>query len=80
MREFPDGQQPEEPWFVPNPQGTAEDDGWLFSFVSDVHSSKSSRHIPDASKFLSKPTAVIAMPGRIPAGVHGSWIDDADLK
>jgi carotenoid cleavage dioxygenase len=79
VREFPEGQQPEEPWFVPDPQGTAEDDGWLFSFVSDVRTRKSALHILDASDFMSKPTAVIPMSGWIPAGVHGSWVDDADL-
>lgn len=79
IREFPDGQQPEEPWFVPDPAGTAEDDGWLFSYVSDLRTQRSALHIIDAGDFTGKPAAVIRIPGWIPAGVHGSWIDDAVL-
>ena len=79
IRAFPEGQQPEEPWFVPDPRGSAEDDGWLFSFVSDVRTRRSALHIIDASRFTARPAAVIHIPGWVPAGVHGSWIDDADL-
>ena len=79
VREFPEGQQPEEPWFVPDPSGTAEDHGWLFSYVSDVKTHRSALHILDASDFTARPTAIVHLPGWVPAGVHGSWIDDADL-
>lgn len=77
VREFPAGQQPEEPWFVPDPHGSAEDDGWLFSYVSDVRTGRSVLQILDASAFTSSPVATIGIPGWVPAGVHGSWLDDA---
>ena len=79
LREFPDGQQPEEPWFVPDPKGTSEDHGWLFSYVSDVRTHRSALHIIDATNFTGKAAAVVHLPGWVPAGVHGSWIDDAVL-
>lgn len=80
VREFPEGQQPEEPWFVPDPSGTEEDHGWLFSYVSDVNTQRSALYILDASSFTGRPTAIIHLPEWVPAGVHGSWIDDAELS
>jgi carotenoid cleavage dioxygenase len=80
VREYPEGQQPEEPWFVPDPQGKAEDDGWLFSYVSDLRTGRSRLEIIDATVFTGKPTAVISLPSWVPAGVHGSWIDDAVVR
>lgn len=80
VRVFPEGQQPEEPWFVPDPKGRSEDDGWLFSYVSDLRTQRSALHIIDASDFKGRATAIVHIPGWIPAGVHGSWIDDADLR
>lgn len=76
LREYPDGQQPEEPWFVPDPNGSAEDDGWLFSYVSDVRTGRSRLEIIDAKGFTGRPTAIVSLPSWVPAGVHGSWIDD----
>ena len=80
LREFPDGQMPEEPWFVPASAGKNEDDGWLFSFVGDVKTKRGALHILDAASFNAKPVAIIEIPGWVPAGVHGSWIDDAVLR
>ncbi len=80
VREFPEGQMPEEPWFVADAQGTEEDHGWLFSYVGDLSTKRGALHILDASDIKAKQTAVIEIPGWIPAGVHGSWIDDAVLN
>jgi carotenoid cleavage dioxygenase-like enzyme len=76
IRKFPDGQQPEEPWFVAAREGQSEDDGWLFSFVGDVRTRRGELQILDAKRIDAKPVAVIQIPGWVPAGVHGSWIDD----
>jgi carotenoid cleavage dioxygenase-like enzyme len=77
--EFPPGQMPSEPWFVPDPNGTAEDDGWLMSFVGDLTTQRGSLWIIDASTLATKPAARIEIPGWIAAGVHGSWIDDSEI-
>jgi len=80
IREFPQGQMPEEPWFVADPEGTEEDHGWLFSYIGDLATKRGALYILDASDITATPTAVIDIPGWIPAGVHGSWIDDAVLN
>jgi carotenoid cleavage dioxygenase-like enzyme len=77
--EFPEGQMPSEPWFVADPKGTGEDDGWLLSFVSDIRTHRSALCILDATAVARAPVAVIEIPGWIAAGVHGSWIDDKDI-
>lgn len=79
IREFPEDQMPEEPWFVPAGAGGAEDDGWLFSFVGDLGRMRGALFILDASDIAKAPVAVIEIPGWIPAGVHGSWVDDRVL-
>jgi carotenoid cleavage dioxygenase-like enzyme len=79
LREFSEGQMPEEPWFVPTSSAKNEDDGWLFSFVGDLKTRRGALHILDAASFNAKPVAIIEIPGWVPAGVHGSWIDDATL-
>jgi carotenoid cleavage dioxygenase len=76
VREFPEGQMPEEPWFVPAGMGGAEDEGWLFSFVGDLKKMRGALFILDASDITKAPAAIIEIPGWIPAGVHGSWVDD----
>ncbi|HEV2503644.1 MAG TPA: carotenoid oxygenase family protein [Mesorhizobium sp.] len=79
LREFPERQMPEEPWFVPADDGTEEDHGWLFSYVGDLATKRGALYILDASDIQATPTAIISIPGWIPAGVHGSWIDDKVL-
>ncbi len=79
LREFPEAQMPEEPWFVPARDGTEEDHGWLFSYVGDIATKRSSLWIIDATDIPANPVAIIDIPGWIPVGVHGSWIDDKVL-
>ncbi|MBS2531217.1 carotenoid oxygenase family protein [Catenulispora sp. NF23] len=58
--------------FVPALGGTAEDDGYLLTIVSDL--------VADASRLLVlnaqdlSTTASIHLPRRVPGGIHGSWI------
>jgi carotenoid cleavage dioxygenase-like enzyme len=80
LREFKLGQMPSEPWFVADPNGTSEDHGWLMSYVSDLSTGRGALWIIDATAITSKPIAIIDIPSWIPAGVHGSWVDDRDLR
>jgi carotenoid cleavage dioxygenase len=80
VREYPPGQMPQEPWFHPASSGHQEDDGWLMTYVSDLQTQRSVLEIIDASRPTAKPVAVIEIPGWVPAGVHGSWIDDAVMS
>lgn len=66
-----------EPVFVPAAGATAEDDGYLLSFVFDEASQKSELVIVDAGNMAAEPVARVHLPTRVPAGFHGSWIDNA---
>ena len=62
--------------FVPAANASAEDDGYLLSFVYDPAEEKSELVIMDASQIEKDPIARIHLPARVPAGFHGSWIAD----
>jgi carotenoid cleavage dioxygenase len=65
-----------EPVFVPAAGASAEDDGYLLSFVYDPAENKSELVIIDASNVASDPVARVHLPTRVPAGFHGSWVAD----
>jgi len=68
-----------EPVFIPHPQATEEDHGWVLSFVYDGTRQASALWIIDASDFAARPVAIVELPVRIPTGFHGSWISDAEV-
>lgn len=73
---LPEGVMAGEPCFVPDPKGTAEDHGWLLTYVTDLRSDEAELWILDATRIEAGPVAAIELPVWVPAGVHGSWIDD----
>jgi len=62
--------------FAPDPSGTAEDDGWLMSFVSDRATETSELVILDARNVEGEPVARIKMAARVPIGFHANWFAD----
>ncbi|MEO7428445.1 MAG: carotenoid oxygenase family protein [Acidimicrobiales bacterium] len=60
--------------FAPDPNGTAEDDGWLLSYVHDAATDRSDVVILDARDPAEGPVAVVHLPRRAPFGFHGSWL------
>jgi carotenoid cleavage dioxygenase len=70
------GRLPGEPVFVPADGGTAEDDGYLMTYVYDAESDSSEFIVLDAATMDQTPVASIGLP-RIPFGFHGNWIDSA---
>lgn len=66
--------------FVPRQPRGAEDDGWLMGFVHNRSSGQGELHILNADDFTGPPQAVVHIPARIPAGFHGNWIGDAELR
>jgi carotenoid cleavage dioxygenase len=58
--------------FAPDPDGTAEDDGWLLNFVTDKTTLTTDLVILDA-RDLSE-TAKVHLPQRVPFGFHGNWL------
>jgi carotenoid cleavage dioxygenase len=63
-----------EPVFVRDPDGRADDEGWVLSVVYDAGRDASDVVVLDASGFGAEPEAVIHLPARVPYGFHGSWV------
>jgi carotenoid cleavage oxygenase len=65
-----------EPVFVPKQAASAEDEGWIISFVYDAARDASDVVIVDAQAFSEAPVARIRLPVRVPFGFHGNWVPD----
>ncbi|MGI5127076.1 carotenoid oxygenase family protein [Pseudonocardia sp. CA-107938] len=66
--------------FVPSSApGRAEDDGWLLTITTRRDASASQLLVLDATDVGGAPVAAVTLPRGVPAGFHGSWIDDAEL-
>jgi carotenoid cleavage dioxygenase-like enzyme len=76
IRHYPPGQSPGEPVFVPRQGAIAEDDGWLFTFVTDLPRDRTDLVLLDARSITSEPVAVVHLPVRVPLGFHSNWIPD----
>jgi carotenoid cleavage dioxygenase len=73
VREVGAERHPGEAVFVPADGARGEDEGWLLSIVTDPGGSE--LLVLDATELA--PVAAVALPRRVPAGFHGSWIADA---
>jgi len=62
--------------FAPDPSGSAEDDGWLMSFVTDRTTERSELLILDARDLAAGPVARVQMAARVPIGFHANWFAD----
>ena len=65
--------------FVPRPDSTGEDDGWLVTYVHDAASGTSELVVVEARDFRAPPVARVLLPVRVPYGFHGTWIASAEL-
>lgn len=66
--------------FVPRPGATAEDDGWLLTFVYDELEDTSELVVVSAMDMTSSPLARIQLPKRVPYGFHGTWVSQAQMS
>ncbi len=64
--------------FAPDPDGSAEDDGWLVNIVTDLAEGRSSFVVLDARDVAAGPVATVALPQRVPFGFHGNWMPAVD--
>ncbi|MEM9979251.1 MAG: carotenoid oxygenase family protein, partial [Cyanobacteria bacterium P01_D01_bin.2] len=62
-----------EPVFVPRPNGTAEDDGWVLNLLYNAERRCSELAILDAQNFAKGPVAILKLPHHVPYGLHGSF-------
>ena len=66
--------------FVPDPEGSAEDDGWLMSYVYDETIDGSELVILDARDLSRPAVARVPLPQRVPYGFHGNWVPDTAVS
>jgi carotenoid cleavage dioxygenase-like enzyme len=71
--QYPEGVYASESPMAPRPGGTAEDDGWLVTFTTDVPNDRSECHVFDAAHVDDGPIARIALPARMSSGTHACW-------
>ena len=60
--------------FVPRPDASTEDDGWLVTYVHDRAEDASELVVLDAHAFDDEPVARVLIPRRVPYGFHGTWL------
>jgi carotenoid cleavage dioxygenase len=70
------GRSAGEAVFVPDPEGEAEDDGWLLAPVYDASTDRSDVVVLDARDLTL--VATVHLPVRVPFGFHGNWIPSGD--
>ena len=76
---FEDGVFVSETVMAPRDGSTAEDDGYLVTFTTDVNRDRSDCVILDASRPADGPVARVRLPERIASGTHSTWAPLADL-
>jgi carotenoid cleavage dioxygenase-like enzyme len=74
VHRFPSGVTVCEPVFASDTNETGEDSGFIMAFTHELGSDKGRFVILDARQLDREPVAVIELPRRVPAGLHGSWI------
>ena len=78
--EFPEGVFLSETVMAPRDGSTAEDDGYLVTFASDVNADVSECVVLDAAAPSDPPVARIRLPERISSGTHSTWAPLGDLR
>lgn len=76
---YGDGVFGSEAPFAPRVGGEEEDDGYLVTFVTDTHDWSSACLVFDARDVEAGPLAKVALPQRLPAGFHATWVDGATI-
>jgi carotenoid cleavage dioxygenase len=74
---FGPGRSGSEAPFAPAVGATAEDHGYLVSFVHDEREDRSEVVVLDARALDDGPVARLAVPQRVPLGFHACWVPGA---
>ncbi|MFM2244694.1 MAG: hypothetical protein RL071_768 [Pseudomonadota bacterium] len=70
---YGEGQRGGETVFAPRPGATAEDDGWVLTFVNDLREGRTELRVFDAQDVTAGPIARVRLPRRVPMGFHSHW-------
>jgi carotenoid cleavage dioxygenase len=76
---FPAGTYVSETVMAPRVGSTAEDDGYLLTFTSNLVDDSSACLVLDAADPSGEPVAHIRLPERISSGTHATWAPGEDL-
>ncbi|MCF2528031.1 carotenoid oxygenase family protein [Yinghuangia soli] len=77
---FGPGRWGSEAPFAPRDGGTAEDDGYLVTFVHDERENRSEVVVLDAADLAAGPVCRILLPQRVPTGFHSCWVRADQLE
>lgn len=77
--ELPEGVYASESPMIPRKDASAEDDGYLITFLIDENKGSSECAILDASDVSKGPICRIALPHKISSGVHATWVEHSQL-
>lgn len=69
-----------EAGFAPRIGATAEDDGYLVTFVTDMNEDRSECVLYDAGAMASETVCRIMLPHRISSGTHATWAHGEDIR
>jgi len=76
---YPKGWFGGEVVFAPRVGSTAEDDGYLVTFVASEASGESEAYVLDAKDLSRPPIARVQLPQRVPTGYHAWWVPGEEL-
>ena len=76
---WPDGWYGGETVFCPKQGTTAEDDGYLVTFVVHEETGQSEVHVLDAARLGDEAVCRLSVPVRVPTGYHTWWVPQAEL-
>jgi carotenoid cleavage dioxygenase-like enzyme len=74
------GRYASEAPFAPRIGASAEDDGYLVSFITDENTGTSECILLDAARIEDGPVCRIALPHKLCSGTHACWADRAYIK
>ena len=78
-REFGEGKNVGEPWFVEARGANSEDHGYLLCIVGDITGGVSELWVMDALSPTLEVVTVIELPIRVPLGFHGCFVNEEQL-
>ena len=76
---YGDGRFGGETVFAPRTGATAEDDGYVLTFVTEAGTGASEAIIVDAQRVEDGPVARVQIPQRVPIGYHAWWVGADEL-
>ncbi|GAA4052911.1 carotenoid oxygenase family protein [Parerythrobacter jejuensis] len=76
---LPEGVYASESPMIPRKGGSAEDEGYLVTFLIDENTGTSQCAILDASDITKGPICRLALPHKLCSGTHSTWVERSQL-